>query len=307
MLRSTLLAAARSGAVRGLVERTPLTRPVVKRFISGDDVDAAVATTGEVLADGRYVTLDHLGEDTRDAAQATATVEAYLDLLRRLELAGHTERAEVSVKLSAVGQFLPEDGEKIALENARRICSAAGAVGTTVTLDMEDHTTTDSTLGILRELRVDFPWVGAVLQAYLKRTEQDCRDLAHAGSRVRLCKGAYKEPDSVAFQDKSDVDLSYVRCLKVLMAGEGYPMVASHDPRLIAIAGELAKDRSPSSYEYQMLYGIRPDEQRRIAASGNRMRVYVPYGDEWYGYFMRRLAERPANVAFFLRSLVTTG
>ena len=307
MLRTALLAASRSGAIRELVERTPLTRPVVKRFISGDDVDAAVRTTGEVLADGRYVTLDHLGEDTRDAAQATATVEAYLDLLHRLEPAGHTERAEVSVKLSAVGQFLPVDGEKIALENARRICAAAGAVGTTVTLDMEDHTTTDSTLGILRELRVDFPWVGAVLQAYLKRTEQDCRDLAHAGSRVRLCKGAYQEPASVAFQDKTDVDRSYVRCLKVLMAGRGYPMVASHDPRLIAIAGELAEDRSPDTYEYQMLYGIRPDEQRRIAAAGNRMRVYVPYGDEWYGYFMRRLAERPANVAFFLRSLVTTG
>ncbi|MFD1149044.1 proline dehydrogenase family protein [Saccharothrix hoggarensis] len=307
MLRSTLLAASRSEAIRELVERTPLTRPVVKRFISGDDVDAAVATTGEVLADGRYVTLDHLGEDTRDAEQATATVEAYLDLLRRLELAGHTDRAEVSVKLSAVGQFLPVDGEKIALENARRICAAAGAVGTTVTLDMEDHTTTDSTLGILHELRVDFPWVGAVLQAYLRRTEQDCRDLAHAGSRVRLCKGAYKEPASVAFQDKADVDLSYVRCLKVLMAGEGYPMVASHDPRLIAIATELAKDRPRDSYEFQMLYGIRPDEQRRIAAAGHRMRVYVPYGDEWYGYFMRRLAERPANVAFFLRSLITTG
>ncbi|MBB5808133.1 proline dehydrogenase [Saccharothrix ecbatanensis] len=306
MLRSTLLAASRSGAIRGLVERTPLTRPVVRRFISGDDVDAAVATTGEVVADGRHVTLDHLGEDTRDAAQATATVEAYLDLLRRLELAGHTGRAEVSVKLSAVGQTLPSDGEKIALENARRICVAAGAVGTTVTLDMEDHTTTNSTLGILGELRVDFPWVGAVVQSYLKRTEQDCRDLAHAGSRVRLCKGAYKEPASVAFQDKGDVDRSYVRCLKVLMAGEGYPMVATHDPRMIKVAGDLAGDRSPDSYEYQMLYGIRPDEQRRIAAAGNRMRVYVPYGNEWYGYFMRRLAERPANVAFFLRSLITT-
>ncbi|MEV0677991.1 proline dehydrogenase family protein [Actinosynnema sp. NPDC050436] len=307
MLRSTLLAASRSGAIRGLVERTPLTRPVVKRFISGDDVTAAIATTGEVLADGRLVTLDHLGEDTRDAAQATATVDAYLELLRRLQGAGYADRAEVSVKLSAVGQFLPVDGEKIALENARRICSAAGVVGTTVTLDMEDHTTTDSTLGILRELRVDFPWVGAVLQAYLKRTEQDCRDLAHAGSRVRLCKGAYQEPESVAFQDKADVDLSYVRCLKVLMAGEGYPMVASHDPRLIAIAADLASERSKDSYEFQMLYGIRPEEQRRLAAAGNRMRVYVPYGDEWYGYFMRRLAERPANVAFFLRAMLTKG
>ncbi|TWP52450.1 proline dehydrogenase [Lentzea tibetensis] len=306
MLRSTLLAAARSPHARKIVESTPLTRPVVERFVAGDDVDAAIRATAEVVADGRLVTLDHLGEDTTDESQATATVDAYLNLLGRLDSHGLTQGAEVSVKLSAVGQSLPVDGEKIALENARRICSAAAVVGTTVTLDMEDHTTTDSTLGILRDLRVDFPWVGAVLQAYLHRTEQDCRDLAHAGSRVRLCKGAYQEPASVAYQDKADVDLSYVRCLKVLMAGEGYPMVASHDPRLIGIAAELARGRALDSYEFQMLYGIRPDEQRRIAAEGNRMRVYVPYGDEWYGYFMRRLAERPANVAFFMRSLLTT-
>jgi len=307
MLRSTLLAAARSTGARSLVERTPLTRPVVDRFIAGEDVDAAIRATGALVADGRYVTLDHLGEDTLDAAQADATVAAYVELLSRLDSAGFAGRAEVSVKLSAVGQSLAVDGAKIALENARRIAEAAEAVGTTVTLDMEDHTTTDATLDVLRELRVDFPWVGAVLQAYLKRTEQDCRDLAYAGSRVRLCKGAYQEPASVAYQDKADVDLSYVRCLKVLMAGEGYPMVASHDPRLIAIASDLAGTRALDSYEFQMLYGIRPEEQKRIAAAGNTMRVYLPYGDEWYGYFMRRLAERPANVAFFLRSLVTTG
>jgi proline dehydrogenase len=308
MLRSTLLAASRSAGARTLVESTPLTRPVVNRFVAGDDVEAVIRVTSEVVADGRYVTLDHLGEDTADSSQADATVEAYLDVLKRLDDTGLAGKAEVSVKLSAVGQFLPADGEKIALDNARRICSAAGVVGTTVTLDMEDHTTIDSTLAILRDLRVDFPWVGAVLQAYLKRTEQDCRDLAYAGSRVRLCKGAYQEPASVAHQDKSEVDLSYVRCLKILMAGKGYPMVASHDPRLIAIATELAdqNERTVDSYEHQMLYGIRPEEQRRIAGRGNRMRVYIPYGDEWYGYFMRRLAERPANVAFFLRSLITT-
>ncbi|MEU0883578.1 proline dehydrogenase family protein [Lentzea sp. NPDC005914] len=305
MLRSTLLAAARNRSARKLVESTPLTRPVVERFVAGDDVSAAIRATAEVVGDGRLVTLDHLGEDTVEESQANDTVEAYLTLLGRLEAHGLTEGAEVSVKLSAVGQSLAVDGEKIALENARRICAAAAVVGTTVTLDMEDHTTTDSTLGILRELRVDFPWVGAVLQAYLRRTEQDCRDLAYAGSRVRLCKGAYQEPASVAYQDKHDVDLSYVRCLKVLMEGDGYPMVASHDPRLIAIAADLAWARSKDSYEFQMLYGIRPEEQRRIAAEGNRMRVYVPYGDEWYGYFMRRLAERPANVAFFVRSLLT--
>jgi proline dehydrogenase len=306
MLRSSLLLASRSAGTRKLVESTPLTRPVVERFVAGDDVTAAIRATAEVLGDGRLVTLDHLGEDTVEESQASDTVEAYLTLLSRLESHGLTEGAEVSVKLSAVGQSLPVDGEKIALENARRICAAAGVVGTTVTLDMEDHTTTDSTLSILRELRVDFPWVGAVLQAYLKRTEQDCRELAHAGSRVRLCKGAYQEPASVAYQDKHDVDLSYVRCLKILMEGQGYPMVASHDPRLIAIAADLASGRSKDTYEFQMLYGIRPEEQRRIAAEGNRMRVYVPYGDEWYGYFMRRLAERPANVAFFVRSLLTT-
>lgn len=305
MLRSSLLLASRSAGARKLVESTPLTRPVVERFVAGADVDSAIRATAEVLGDGRLVTLDHLGEDTVEESQANDTVEAYLTLLSRLESFGLTEGAEVSVKLSAVGQSLPVDGEKIALENARRICAAAAVVGTTVTLDMEDHTTTDSTLGILRELRVDFPWVGAVLQAYLKRTEQDCRDLAHSGSRVRLCKGAYQEPASVAYQDKHDVDLSYVRCLKILVEGQGYPMVASHDPRLIAIAADLASARSKDSYEFQMLYGIRPEEQRRIASEGNRMRVYLPYGDEWYGYFMRRLAERPANVAFFARSLLT--
>ncbi|NKE60812.1 proline dehydrogenase [Lentzea sp. PSKA42] len=292
--------------VRAARRATPLTRPVVERFVAGDDVSSAIRATAEVLGDGRLVTLDHLGEDTVEESQANDTVEAYLTLLARLESHGLTRGAEVSVKLSAVGQSLPVDGEKIALENARRICAAAAVVGTTVTLDMEDHTTTDSTLGILRELRVDFPWVGAVLQAYLRRTEQDCRDLAYSGSRVRLCKGAYQEPASVAYQDKHDVDLSYVRCLKILMEGQGYPMVASHDPRLIAIAADLASARSKDSYEFQMLYGIRPDEQRQIAGDGNRMRVYVPYGDEWYGYFMRRLAERPANVAFFVRSLLTT-
>jgi proline dehydrogenase len=172
---------------------------------------------------------------------------------------------------------------------------------------MEDHTTTDQTLATLRELRKDFPETGAVLQAYLRRTEDDCRALAYEGSRVRLCKGAYKEPASVAFQDRHEVAKSYVRCLKVLMAGQGYPMVATHDPRMIRIAGAFATrfDRAPGTYEYQMLYGIRTDEQRRLAAVGERVRVYVPYGQEWYGYLMRRLAERPSNLTFFLRSLLS--
>ncbi|MDQ6640901.1 MAG: proline dehydrogenase family protein, partial [Actinomycetota bacterium] len=204
---------------------------------------------------------------------------------------------------------LPEVGDKLCLENARTICRAARNVGTTVTIDMEDHTTTDSTLATVRELRKDFPETGAVLQAYLHRTEADARALAFEGSRVRLCKGAYREPESVAYQDRLDVDKSYVRCLKVLMAGQGYPMVATHDPRMISIAAALAtrNGRSHGSYEYQMLYGIRPDEQQRLADSGEKVRVYLPYGQEWYGYLMRRLAERPSNLTFFARSLLSRG
>ncbi|RCV54416.1 proline dehydrogenase family protein [Marinitenerispora sediminis] len=304
MLRTPLLIAARSPRCRALVEHSPLTRGLVTRFVAGETLEEALPVVAELTRD-RLVTLDHLGEDVTDTAQAEATVAAYTRLLAELDRAGLAGRAEVSVKLSAVGQALPADGEKIALHNARRICEAAARAGTTVTLDMEDHTTTDSTLGILRDLRVDFPWVGAVLQSYLHRTEADCRDLAGPGSRVRLCKGAYDEPASVAYRDRAEVDRSYVRCMRILMAGEGYPMIASHDPRMVAIAGGLAvrHGRSAAEYEHQMLFGIREAEQRRIAAAGGRMRVYVPFGTEWYGYFMRRLAERPANLAFFLRSL----
>ena len=177
--------------------------------------------------------------------------------------------------------------------------------GTTVTLDMEDHETTDATLDVLSRLRADFPGTGAVLQAYLRRTEGDCRELATEGSRVRLCKGAYAEPESVAFQSAVDVDKSFVRCLNILMPGPGYPMVATHDPRLIAIAEDRVKwfDRAPQSFEFQMLYGVRPEEQLRLAGLGYTVRSYVPYGTRWYAYLMRRLAERPANLAFFLRAL----
>jgi proline dehydrogenase len=309
VLRRALLSMSRSQRVRHLVETAPVSRSVVARFVAGTTAEDAVDATRALAAKGLLASLDHLGEDTLDLAQATATRDAYLTLLSRLADEDLTSGAEVSVKLSAVGQALPGDGEKVALENTRTVCEAARAAGTTVTLDMEDHTTTDSTLGILRDLRVDFPETGAVLQAYLHRTEADCRDLAGAGSRVRLCKGAYREPESVAFQGRAEVDKAYVRALKVLMAGQGYPMVATHDPRLVAITEDLARrqGRAKDSFEFQMLYGIRPHEQERLAAQGQQMRVYVPYGNEWYGYLVRRMAERPANLAFFLRSVATKG
>ena len=316
MLRSTILAASRNDRVEKLITHAPVSRSVVHRFVGGADTDAAVEAAKGLVANGMTITLDHLGEDTTDRAQADSVVDAYLELLGALKHAGLTAAlgplkacSDVSVKLSAIGQALPGDGEKIALDNARRICAAAAEVDASDTLDAEDHTTTDSTLSILRELRADFPGTAAVLQAYLHRTLEDCRDLATAGSRVRLCKGAYREPASVAFQKREEVDLNYVRCINARLGGQGYPMFATHDPRLVAIATDRAlwHGRKHEEFEFQMLYGIRPDEQRRLAAIGHTMRVYIPYGAQWYGYLMRRLAERPANLAFFGRALFSKG
>ncbi|MFI6598466.1 proline dehydrogenase family protein [Nonomuraea sp. NPDC050536] len=302
MLGQLLLAASRSGLVRRSVSGFPLTRKVVDRFVAGEGAAEARNAIERLVDTGLTVTIDHLGEEVRDAHAAAGTAKAYLELLEALRPLELGARGEVSVKLSAVGQAL-DDG--MALEHARQICEAASANGSTVTLDMEDHTTVDSTLEILRKLREDFPTTGVAIQAYLFRSEQDCRDLAVEGSRVRLVKGAYREPASVAHQGKSEVDKAYVRCLRILMAGKGYPMVATHDDRLISITELLADrfGRTVGDYEYQMLYGIRTDRQEALAGAGHTVRVYVPYGDDWYGYFMRRLAERPANVAFFLRAL----
>jgi proline dehydrogenase len=312
LLRQPLLLLARSQQLKKLVSTMPGSAGIVSSYVPGESTREAVEATVRLVEDGLRASLDFLGEDTLDVQQAEATVAAYVELLAELAARGLSRHAEVSVKLSAIGLVLPDDvapggGRKTALENARTICRAARNAGTTVTVDMEDHTTTDATLGVLRELRKDFPETGAVLQAYLHRTEADCRSLSHEGSRVRLCKGAYKEPESVAFQGKDAVDRAYVRCLKILLAGQGYPMIATHDPRLIAIACSLASrfGRSQGSYEFQMLYGIRPEEQKRLVRSGEGVRVYIPYGQEWYGYLMRRLAERPQNLTFFAKSLIS--
>jgi proline dehydrogenase len=305
VLRSLILAAADSPAVRKLVATAPVSRYVVDRFVAGVSAARAVAVSSVLVSDGLTVTLDHLGESVADEAGAESTVAAYLELLACLATEGLTRWAEVSLKLSAVGQRLDE---ALALHHASRICAAAEQSGTTVTLDAEDHTLTDSTLRVHAELRHNWPRTGAVVQAHLRRTLEDCRALALAGARVRLCKGAYAEPPELAFATSDEVAHSFVRCANLLLAAPCYPMFATHDPRLIDIVSERAHwyGRPPDSFEYQMLYGVRPVEQRRLARAGYTVRVYLPYGSDWYAYLTRRLAERPSNVAFFLRALLAS-
>jgi proline dehydrogenase len=304
VLRRVLLAASASPKLRQFILTAPQTRAIVESYVAGETADDAVRVTRALRASGLLVTLDYLGEDTTDEAQAAAVVDEYVKLLGKLSADGlaHGRAAEVSVKPTAVGLFLDAG---LAAENISRICAAAEEAGTTVTLDAEHYDAIAPTLRIAASLRTEYPDLGCVIQACLRRSEADCQSLAGPRSRVRLCKGAYSEPESVAYTAKRDVDLAYARCLKILMNGSGFPMMATHDPRLIEITGSLAmlSGRSLDSFEYQMLYGIRPAEQRRLANTGARMRVYVPYGGDWYGYLVRRLAERPANLAFFLRSL----
>jgi proline dehydrogenase len=309
-VRPAILAAGRWEGLRRAAERMPVTREVVGRFVPGETLDRVLDSVAVLRDSGRYVSVDYLGEDVTDFDDADAAVQVYLDLVDELGRAGDPagdgiRPLEVSVKLSALGQSLDRDGEKIARENAWSICAAAQRAGVWVTVDAENHTTTDSTLSIVRDLRADFPRLGLVLQAYLRRTLGDCEEFAAAGARIRLCKGAYDEPASVAYRDRGAVTDSYLRCLRVLMAGSGYPMVATHDPVIISAVSDMAGEsyRGAGDFEYQMLYGIRDGEQRRLADAGNQVRVYVPFGTQWYGYFMRRLAERPANLVFFLRAL----
>lgn len=312
MLSPMLNRASRSQRARRAMEAFPVTRKVVDRFVAGEGPEAAIAAVRRLTATGMSTSLDMLGEDVHDLASARATRDSYVALLHALHQAGCTGTTEVSLKLSAVGQALPHDGERIALDHAHQICAAADAVGSTVTLDMEDHTTVDSTLRIGNELRREYPQTGNVLQSNLKRTETDLADLADRARatgipiRIRLVKGAYKEPASVAHQRKVDVDVAYARGIEAAMTSLLYPMVATHDPGMLRLATNVARKlgRRPCEFEIQMLYGIRTDLQHRVARSGRQMRVYIPFGTDWYAYFMRRLAERPANVAFFLRALV---
>jgi proline dehydrogenase len=306
LLSASLNRASRSHGARRAVESLPPTRRVVDRFVAGEDAGQAVAVVRKLTAAGLAVTVDVLGEGIADQAGAERAAAAYRQLLAALAEAGVSEGADVSLKLTAVGQALGPDGPATATRLARQVCEQAAGAGVTVSLDMEDHGTTSSTLAIAGELRKEFPSVASVLQANLRRTGADIAALAGTKTRIRLVKGAYKEPATVAFQRKSEVDSAYAAHIGALMDSSCYPQVATHDPAMIdlAVKTAAAAGRGPGDWELQMLYGIRGDLQRELRSAGHQVRVYVPFGRDWYAYFMRRLAERPANVAFFARALV---
>ena len=308
VVRSALVAASQSSAMKTAATSTPLTKSVARRFVAGESSLDAVQVAADLASAGLHCTIEHLGPEVTDPASADAAVAAYLRLLEGLQAADLLDRSELSIKASDLGLDL-DGGAQIALANGRRIAQAAADLGTLVTFDMEAYQTVDPTLSLFEELRSEFEQTGIVVQAYLRRTEVDCQRLAKTTARVRLVKGAFDESADVAFQTSQEIDLSYVRSLKTLMAGSGIPLIATHDPRLIEIASALAvrTPRERSAYEFQMLYGVRPEEQKRLAALGEKVRVYVPYGPQWYPYLVRRMAEKPANLALFVRALAGRG
>lgn len=308
VVRNALIAAARSGAMKTAATSTPLTKSVARRFVAGESAVDAVQAGADLAASGLHCTIEYLGPEVIDEESAEGAVKEYLKLLEALQAADLLDRSELSVKPSDMGLEL-DGGSSIALANTRTLAGAAAEFDTLLTLDMEAYSTVEPTFELFDAVHADFPQTGIVVQSYLKRTEDDCRRLADSGARVRLVKGAFDEPEEVAFEAAQDIDLSYVRSLKALMNGDGIPLIATHDPRLIEIAAALAvrTGRERSSYEFQMLFGVRPDEQKRLAASGEKVRVYVPYGPQWYPYLVRRMAEKPANLALFARALAGRG
>lgn len=302
MLRRALIAASNSRALRKVAEDAPVASSVAGRFVSGTTLDDALATTADLNAAGMTVTLDHLGESVEDETVAVRTADVYLaalDAIAERDLA-----CSVSIKPTAVGLDI---SEALCREQVARVATRAAETGTHVTLDMEGSEHTQRTVDLVLALRADgHDNLGCAVQAYLHRTEHDVQVLSEAGASLRLCKGAYAEPASIAYQSRPDVSASYVRCAAYLLRSGVFPRFATHDHLLIERLKDLAVryDVAADAYEFQMLYGVREPLQQEIVASGHGMRIYVPYGEEWYPYFVRRLAERPANLAFFLRALV---
>ncbi|MEA2206830.1 MAG: proline dehydrogenase [Blastocatellia bacterium] len=301
--RSVLLYLSEQEGLKDFAARFGLFKKLTTRFVAGENIEEAVAAIRLINERGGTASFDHLNESVNDEAEATAETEEYLSVLARIDETGI--KSNVSIKLSQFG--LKIDPE-LAYRNAREIVREAARRGNFVRVDMEGSDVTQATIDIFKRLRGEFGLndVGIVLQSYMRRTMDDARELLQLPARIRICKGAYKEPAEVAFPDKKDVDENYVRVMQLLLSSGTYHGIATHDPKMIEATidyvrqNEIGKD----AFEFQMLYGIRRDLQEKLAREGYNVRVYVPYGKHWYPYFMRRLAERPANIWFVMKNLI---
>ena len=303
MLRASLLWLSQQPRVFRFVRANGMARRLASRFVAGETVDSAVNALRELNAAGISATLDLLGESVRSIAEARAARDTYLQALDRIQQVGAD--SHVSLKLTQMGLDIEEQE---CVEHVRAIVSRARAQGSFARIDMEGSAYTERTLELFtRRFHPEFgDAVGVVLQSYLRRTERDVANMIALGARVRLCKGAYQEPADIAFPKKKDVDANYVACMERLLERGNYPAIATHDERIITHAKAFTTSHGipPTRFEFQMLFGVRRDLQRALRREGYRVRVYVPFGDQWYPYLMRRLAERPANVAFLLSSVI---
>lgn len=302
LTRSALLYLARQEKLKDFAARFSLFRNLTTRFIAGENIDKAVAAIRELNAKGCTASFDHLNESVSSSAETEAEVSEYLNVLSQIDETGID--SNVSIKLTQFGLNIDPE---MAYQNARRIVEDATRRGNFVRVDMEGSAHTQATIDIFKRLRAEFGLndVGIVLQSYLYRTEEDARDLLKIPARIRICKGAYKEPPEVAYPDKQDVDENYIRVMKLLLSSGTYHGIATHDPNMINATIRYARDEGigNEAFEFQMLYGIRRSLQEQLARDGYNLRVYVPYGKHWYPYFMRRLAERPANIWFVMKNL----
>jgi proline dehydrogenase len=300
--RQALLYLSRREGFKDLATQFPPFRRLTTRFVAGEEIESAIQSIRALNSFGATASIDHLNESVKSLSEADEEQKEYQRILTRIEDTGI--QSNVSVKLSQFGLELDGDA---AYRNVLKVVKHAKRLGNFVRIDMEGSAHTDVTLDIFRRVRDQFDLnsVGIVVQSYLYRTEKDVEDLLKIPARIRLCKGAYSEPASVAFQDKDEVDRNFVKLMKRLISSGVYHGIATHDPRMIDATVEFMQTEGlrKSDFEFQMLYGVRRDLQRQLCSDGYNVRVYVPFGKHWYPYFMRRLAERPANVWFVLRNL----
>ena len=303
LTRSALIYLSRHEGLKDFAARFKLFKRLTTRFVAGENIDEATAAIRELNAEQCSASFDHLNESVGSPAEAQGEVREYLEILERID---QTKiNSNVSIKLT---QFGLELDPELAYKNARTVVEDAARRGTFVRVDMESSAVTQVTIDIFKRLRDEFGLndVGIVLQSYLRRTYEDAEELVKIPARIRICKGAYNEPPEVAFPDKKDTDENYVRVMQLLLASGTYHGIATHDPKMIEATIDFSQREGipKAAFEFQMLYGVRRDLQRQLAKDGYNMRVYVPYGKHWYPYFMRRLAERPANIWFVMKNLL---